>query len=69
MTQTETTRGPQPALIIWHVPERDGAPWLRLGAVWSNKEGSGYNGDLEAAPIGSGRIVMLPPKAKTENGE
>jgi hypothetical protein len=64
MTQEKRNR---PAFNIWYVPEREGAKWIQLGVVWPNQNGEGFNGSLDVAPMGSGRIVMLPPKAREDD--
>lgn len=58
-----------PAFNIWFVPEREGAKWIQIGAVWPNQNKEGFNGSLDAAPIASGRIVLLPPKSREDGGE
>jgi len=30
-----------PAFIVWFVPEREGATWTRIGALWPTKSGKG----------------------------
>jgi hypothetical protein len=47
-----------PALIAYHVPERDKAPWTRIGAAWDHKDGEGFTLQLDLVPVTSGRIVL-----------
>ena len=37
----------------------------RIGAAWPNKNGTGFNIQLDAVPL-SGRITLLVPSEKTE---
>src|SRR6266404_9866131 len=34
--------------------------WTRIGAVWPNKSGKGFNLTWEYLPLGEGLTVMLP---------
>jgi hypothetical protein len=34
--------------------------WTRIGAVWPNKSGTGFNLTWEYLPLGDGLTVMLP---------
>ena len=42
--------------------------WLRIGAAWANKDGHGFNVQLDALPI-DGRLVLRVPKAEAEEEE
>lgn len=58
-----------PAFIAYHVPERDKAPWARIGAAWEHGDGEGLTLQLDLVPVGSGRIVLRtydPEAADTE---
>lgn len=59
---------PGPAFIVWFVPEREGAPWTRLGALWPTKSGKGYRLSLELVPMAEGSTLVIPnePRATTE---
>ena len=51
MTQhNQTTSKDLPASIAYHVPGRDTADWVRIGAVWLHKDGKGFSLDLELIP-------------------
>lgn len=68
---TKTTSSPTsnaPAFIIWFVPERDGAPWSRIGALWPTKSGKGYRMSLDLVAVAAGHLVVLPFEAR-ENPE
>jgi hypothetical protein len=34
--------------------------WTRIGAVWPNKSGKGFNLSWDSLPLGDGLTVMLP---------
>jgi hypothetical protein len=64
---TEKTPSPTPnapAFIIWFVPERDGAPWSRIGALWQTKSGKGYRMSLDLVTLAAGHLVVLPFEAR-----
>jgi hypothetical protein len=58
-----------PALIAYHVPDRDKAPWTRIGAAWDHKDGEGFTLQLDLVPVTSGRIVLraFDPKEEGES--
>lgn len=65
MTRKTSTTAPDqestnsPALIAYHVPDRDGAKWLRIGAAWPNKDGKGFTLQLDMLPVNfAGRIAL-----------
>ena len=68
MTQQtqENRKTTPPSHIVWFAPDRENAPWTRLGAMWPTKDGKGFRQSLDMVPIGKGNIVVLPyePKAK-----
>lgn len=51
-------RGKVPSYIAYHVPERENAPWTRIGAAWEHSDGEGMTAQLDLVPTGSGRIVF-----------
>jgi hypothetical protein len=59
-----------PAFIVWFVPERDGAPWSRIGALWPTKSGKGYRMSLDFVALSDGHLVVLPFESReTPKGE
>jgi len=40
--------------------------WTRIGAVWPNKSGIGFNITTEYLPLGDGITVMLPYDKKDD---
>jgi hypothetical protein len=68
MTRKNPTPAPAhsgPAFIVWFVPEREGAPWTRLGALWPTKSGKGYRMSLELMPVTAGNTLILPNEPRT----
>ena len=47
-----------PALIAYHVPDRENAPWTRIGAAWDHKDERGFTLQLDLVPVAAGRIVL-----------
>ena len=62
------TGGNQPSHIVWFVPDRNNAPWTRIGAQWPTKNGTGFRQVLNFVPLGGGNIVVLPNEPKSDNG-
>jgi hypothetical protein len=59
---TRTREAAPPAMIAWHVTERDDkAFWTRIGAAWDHKDGEGLTLQLDLVPTGTGRIVLRVP--------
>ncbi len=48
----------KPDFIVYFVPERRKAPWVRFGAGWENKDGEGISIEHDCIPTGQGRIVL-----------
>lgn len=67
-TDTQTQPAKHPSFIAYHVPERDKAPWARVGAAWDHDDGKGLTLQLELIPVDTGRIVLraFEPKPKQE---
>jgi hypothetical protein len=65
--QTKTAN--TPAFVAYHVPERENAPWTRIGAAWPHKDGAGYTLDFELMPVTGGRVVLRKFEAKPEAAE
>lgn len=69
-TTKETTRATRaPSHIIWFAPDRENAPWTRIGAQWPIKGGTGFKLMLDMVPIGNGSVVALPFEPKADNPE
>ena len=64
--KTPTPTHAAPTHIVWFAPERENAPWLRLGALWPTKNGKGFNMSLDLVPVAAGNIVILPNEPKAE---
>lgn len=47
------------------IGEGDDAVWRPIGAAWPNRDGKGFNIELDAVPL-SGRLAMRVPKARTD---
>jgi hypothetical protein len=61
---------PGPAHIVWFAPERDGAPWSRIGALWPTKSGKGFRLTLELIPAVPGNLFVLPNEPReTPDGD
>ena len=68
--ETKSTEGKKaPALIAYHVPERENAPWTRIGAAWDHKDGEGFMLQLDLVPTTSGRIVLRSFDPKAAEGQ
>lgn len=69
-TQTPAPTHTGPAFVVWFVPEREGAPWTRIGALWPTKSGKGYHMNLELMPATQGGILVMPYEPRdTTKGE
>jgi len=67
---TKTTSSNTPTHIVWFAPEREGAPWIRIGALWPTKKGDGFRMNLELTPVAAGSIIIQPNEPKeTAQGE
>ena len=54
--------------VIFNWKDKDGKKiWTRIGAVWPNTSGKGFNLTWEYLPLGDGLTVMLP--YEKEGGE
>ena len=65
MTQNENKKTDEkmlPALIAYHVPDREKAPWTRIGAAWDHKDGKGDDGEEIAHRIRTSTFGSLSPK-------
>lgn len=64
--QKTTDEKKAPALIAYHVPERESASWTRIGAAWDHKDGKGFTLQLDLVPASGGRIVLRAFEAKED---
>jgi hypothetical protein len=61
----DNQNGKKPAFTAFIIPERDGAPWIPVGAAWPHKDGEGYSIRLDLMPTPGTRIVLRKPDAGT----
>ncbi len=69
MAQSKNNGGKKlPSHIRYWVPEREGAPWIRLGVLWPHQDGKGFNEDSELmpAPGAVGHVVLRAFEPKDE---
>lgn len=66
----QKTRKNTPALIAYHIPDREGAPWNRIGAAWEHEDGKGFSLQLDLIPVATGKITLrhYEPKPDQEAG-
>ncbi|MEH6575666.1 MAG: hypothetical protein V7731_01185 [Amphritea sp.] len=66
----QTNNSKTPDSIVYFVPERENAKWVRIGAAWNHKDGEGSSLSMDFYPSGSqpGRIVLRAyhPEENTE---
>lgn len=54
-TKSENKR---PTHVIWQVVgESDSARWIRVGAAWSNRDGTGFTLKFDAYPVVGGTVI------------
>ncbi len=63
----------KPTHIAYHVKEVEGGEtdqskgiWVRIGAAFSHSDGKGVSLDLDAFPVGTGRIVLREPRERDD---
>jgi len=66
-TTAKTEDAKAPALVAYHVPARENAPWTRIGAAWDHKDGAGFTLQLDLIPQAGGRIVLRTYNPKDES--
>ena len=64
MTKPHTAN--PPSHIVWFVPEREGAPWTRIGALWPTKNGRGFKLTQDMHPLAAGSVLVMPNEPKAE---
>jgi len=62
-------RNAAPSHIVYFVPERENAPWTRIGAMWPTPNGKGYRQVLDLTPVQPGGIVVLPNEPRQAQSE
>ena len=57
---TDTTQSKAPSHIAYHVRDREGGKgfWTRIGSVWPNADGKGFNIQLDGLVPLDGRITV-----------
>lgn len=58
-----------PEYIVYFVPTRKNAAWVRFGAAWKNKDDEGFCLEHDFLPTGDGRIVMRSLASVQKNKE
>lgn len=58
--KSENRSGNAPTHIVWFAPERENAPWVRIGAMWPTQKGNGFRQVLDLLPNTAGSIIALP---------
>lgn len=53
------------AFVVIDRGEGKKANWHKIGVVWENKNG-GETLILESLPIGTNRVLLMPPKERSE---
>ena len=58
MTDTPSITRKTPGFTAWFVPDREGCPWVPIGAAWEHQDGNGFNLKLDLIPHAAGRIML-----------
>lgn len=66
MTTNTKTTTQAPSHIVYFAPERENAPWVRIGAMWPTKNGKGFRQILDVLPVAKGNLVVMPNDATDE---
>jgi len=66
-TKTKTAESKAPSHVVYQVRDRDGGKGIftRIGAAWPQKDGNGFNVQIDAVPL-DGRLTL---RIITENKE
>ncbi len=64
-TNNTSNRTWTPSYIVWFAPDRENAPWTRIGAQWPTKNGKSFRQVLTVVPSAPGRIFVRPNESKT----
>jgi hypothetical protein len=62
--QPQARRGNPPTHILYFIPDREGAPWTRIGAAWPTR-GEGFRIAQDLTPCGGGTIILWPAETAT----
>ena len=69
---TDDTKGPAaapnaPSHYVYQVRDREGQKgiWTRIGAAWPQRDGKGFNVQLDAVPL-DGRLTLRVPSDPKE---
>ena len=64
-TNETATSSKAPSHHVYQVRDREGQAgiWTRIGAAWPQKDGKGFNVQLDAIPL-DGRITLRVPEPK-----
>ncbi len=59
---TNTTSSKTPSHHVYQVRDREGQKgiWTRVGAAWAQRDGKGFNVQLDAVPL-DGRLTLRVP--------
>ena len=57
MTDTNPTPSKKPSHIAYHIRGEEKGYFTRIGAAWPNKDGQGFNIQLDIVPL-DGRITL-----------
>ncbi len=60
-----TNQTSTPSHIVWFAPDREKAPWTRIGAQWPTKNGKSFRQVINLVPTGPGRVFVIPFQPKT----
>lgn len=67
-TKKSSEKSNAPALIAYHVPDRENASWTRIGAAWRHEDGKGFTLQLDLLPAASGKVILRNFEAKQGEG-
>ena len=59
-----STEANKPVYHAYIIPEREGAGWIKIGAAWPHRDGSGINIQLDLTVTPATRLVLRKPDDK-----
>jgi hypothetical protein len=68
IANTSTPLSKVPSRLVWFAPDRENAPWTRVGALWPTKTGKGFRLNLELMPVAPGSLLIMPNEPRDEGG-